>query len=445
MDLKLVYGVYLLMQAALFTSFYVYYDTTPLFSCSCQKFQQGFPIAKASAVVINFNAFLLLSSVLKFYKKWIYIPVSFITLHHINAFFLYLFSLLHTIAHYFNLAKFNDSTIYFSWGVGFTGHFLWFILLCLFLSALGVVREYLFHKFYAIHVTLLFSFVTFIMFHQSFCFTKTNDGSCPLPTSMFWLGPVALVFVIETIYVYCQRYNNYNVLFHSNDIFELQIKDLPPHYSGKLIKICCPQLSWFEWHPFAVTFSENGYGSVHIKNRGNWTNKLEKLFGIDQETPGSLFPQSGTPTLLIQGPYVSLPNILSPQKIHLNKVILVSSGIGLTTFAHLLKNVTNYKNLYVIIIAKSPGDIQFIMRHIPNHPHIQFFFTSLQIKSLSNFFFNYSIGRPQLKKVIQKISLSNDFTRFKTIHIFHSGIHSVSQQLKQISKEFEHLEYSHIH
>jgi len=131
---------------------------------------------------------------------------------------------------------------------------------------------------------------------------------------------------------------------------ELQIKkEKTTTRAGQYIFICCPEVSYFQWHPFTLTSApEEDYISCHIRVAGDFTTALAKAVGCD-------FPQKGDkggkgdapvggkvigtstnppmnrtlPRVMIDGPFGSA----SEDFLKFETVLLVGAGIGVTPFA----------------------------------------------------------------------------------------------------------------
>lgn len=56
--------------------------------------------------------------------------------------------------------------------------------------------------------------------------------------------------------------------------------------SGQYMFIQCPAVSPFEWHPFSITSAPgDDYLSVHIRQLGDWTRELKRVFAAACEPP----------------------------------------------------------------------------------------------------------------------------------------------------------------
>ncbi|XP_061364958.1 respiratory burst oxidase homolog protein A-like [Gastrolobium bilobum] len=104
------------------------------------------------------------------------------------------------------------------------------------------------------------------------------------------------------------------------------------YQSGMYIFLQCPQISYFEWHPFSLTSGpQDDYLSVHIRTLGDWSYQLYALF---QEAVISGL--QGCPKLYIDGPYGSA----SQDHVKYDILVLIGLGIGATPFISILKDVT---------------------------------------------------------------------------------------------------------
>jgi predicted ferric reductase len=130
---------------------------------------------------------------------------------------------------------------------------------------------------------------------------------------------------------------------------ELQIKkERISTRAGQYIFLSCPEISYFQWHPFTLTSSpEEDYLSVHIRVVGDFTTTLAKTLGCDfpdqrndekNDAPlggivigtNSNPPLNRTlPRIMVDGPFGSA----SEDYLNYETVVLVGAGIGVTPFA----------------------------------------------------------------------------------------------------------------
>ncbi|RRT41084.1 hypothetical protein GW17_00033675 [Ensete ventricosum] len=124
--------------------------------------------------------------------------------------------------------------------------------------------------------------------------------------------------------------------------------------SGQYMFVQCPAVSPFEWHPFSITSAPgDSYLSVHIRQLGDWTRELKRVFAAACEPPvagksGLLRADEATkkracrcdrslPKLLIDGPYGAPAQDYKKYDV----LLLVGLGIGATPFISILKDLLN--------------------------------------------------------------------------------------------------------
>ncbi|KAI6707178.1 hypothetical protein NL676_010140 [Syzygium grande] len=124
----------------------------------------------------------------------------------------------------------------------------------------------------------------------------------------------------------------------------------PPQFkykSGQYMFVQCPAVSPFEWHPFSITSAPgDDYLSVHIRQLGDWTRELKRVFAEACEPPvagksGLLRADETTkkslPKLCIDGPYGAPAQDYKKYDV----LLLVGLGIGATPFISILKDLIN--------------------------------------------------------------------------------------------------------
>lgn len=117
--------------------------------------------------------------------------------------------------------------------------------------------------------------------------------------------------------------------------------------SGQYMFVQCPAVSPFEWHPFSITSAPgDDYLSIHIRQLGDWTQELKRVFSEVCEPPvagksGLLRADETTkkslPKLLIDGPYGAPAQDYRKYDV----LLLVGLGIGATPFISILKDLLN--------------------------------------------------------------------------------------------------------
>ncbi|KAI4326884.1 hypothetical protein L6164_019408 [Bauhinia variegata] len=139
------------------------------------------------------------------------------------------------------------------------------------------------------------------------------------------------------------------VAIYPGNVLTLQMSK-PPQFrykSGQYMFVQCPAVSPYEWHPFSITSAPgDGYLSVHIRQLGDWTQELRRVFSEACEPPaagksGLLRADETTkkslPKLKIDGPYGAPAQDYRKYDV----LLLVGLGIGATPFISILKDLLN--------------------------------------------------------------------------------------------------------
>ncbi|KAM0825563.1 hypothetical protein ACQ4PT_069470 [Festuca glaucescens] len=139
------------------------------------------------------------------------------------------------------------------------------------------------------------------------------------------------------------------VAIYPGNVLSLQMSKPPTfrYKSGQYMFVQCPAVSPFEWHPFSITSAPgDGYLSIHVRQLGDWTRELKRVFSAACEPPvsgksGLLRADDTTkktlPKLCIDGPYGSPAQDYGKYDV----LLLVGLGIGATPFISILKDLLN--------------------------------------------------------------------------------------------------------
>jgi NADPH oxidase len=167
----------------------------------------------------------------------------------------------------------------------------------------------------------------------------------------YWLVG-GIIWIIERILREIRsRHATYisKVIQHPSNVMELQIKkEKTMTRAGQYIFLSCPEVSYFQWHPFTLTSApEEDYISVHIRVVGDFTTALAKAVGCDFPDQkkkaqkhgipvgGKVIGTNSTPLnrvlprVMVDGPFGSA----SEDFLKYETVLLVGAGIGVTPFA----------------------------------------------------------------------------------------------------------------
>ncbi|KAF8648949.1 hypothetical protein AX16_006129 [Volvariella volvacea WC 439] len=350
-----------------------------------------FPIARTAALVLHIDViFILLPVCRNFISLLRRTPLNDIipfdkniTFHKATAWSIVIGSTVHIIAHMVNFAKLAmlDPTstttgqrivaflaANFLTGPGATGWIMTAALGVMVYFAIEKRRRAHFEWFWYTHHLFIVFFINWQL-HGMFCMIKPDRPPyCSYNTiGVFWrywlVGGV--IWIWERILREIRsRHITYisKVIQHPSDVMELQIKkEKTTARAGQYIFLCCPEVSYFQWHPFTLTSApEEDYLSVHIRVVGDFTRALSKAVGCDFPEKGargkggekdkkgdapvggkvvgtaSNPPLSRTlPRIMVDGPFGSA----SEDFLKYETVLLVGSGIGVTPFASILKSI----------------------------------------------------------------------------------------------------------
>jgi len=436
------------LQFAIFVVAWFAYKTSNSFRCACHKLQDTFPLSKASGVLISCNLALLLFSSAYVWRKYLYLPFASKQLHYISATFVFAWSIVHSVANYINYSKLPNKNVSFTWGTGYTGLFLLLCLVVSFVISTKQLREKYFHKFIVFHYVCFLVFLIFLYIHQSFCFYKTDRNTCPPPLSfLITMLPVLLVF-----WDLGEKYmvNNFvpisDIVIHTHNLLELKLL-LPKYYAGKTIRLNCPEISYFEWHPFATSLYDDNsiVTSVFFKIRGNWTKRFASKIGlvVGQKTGTVTALPTVYPHLRLTGPYYGISTTLSNSIVHHKQpTIIITTGIGLTTFSYLLSQLADLPNqldfkLLLVITTKQPDDIRWflpVLHKIKTHDNFSLAIYFTQFGSLIDFPIPFHLGRPDFSNLLETNLVTSNFSQHTHVYVYHSGIKKVSQTLQRLCR-----------
>ncbi|XP_051137409.1 respiratory burst oxidase homolog protein A [Andrographis paniculata] len=171
-------------------------------------------------------------------------------------------------------------------------------------------------------------------------------------TWMYLAVPVLLYAGERTLRFFRSGFYSVRILkaaIYPGNVLTLQMSK-PPQFkyrSGQYMFVQCPAVSPFEWHPFSITSApDDDYLSIHIRQLGDWTHDLKRVFSEACEPPaigksGLLRADETTrkslPKLLIDGPYGAPAQGYRKYDV----LLLVGLGIGATPFISILKDLLN--------------------------------------------------------------------------------------------------------
>ncbi|CAK5271852.1 unnamed protein product [Mycena citricolor] len=339
-----------------------------------------FIIARASALVLHVDVIFILLPVCRNLVSALrrtplgdVIPFDeSLSLHKATGWAIVIGSVVHTVAHVINLvhltmADTNARTLgarigffisaNFIIGPLITGWIMWVLLGVMVWFAREKRRTAAnggFERFWYTH-HLFIPFFVLWQLHGMFCMIKPDRPPyCSANTiGVFWrywlVGGV--IWIVERILREVRsRHVTYisKVIQHPSDVIELQIKkERTKARAGQYIYLNCPEISYFQWHPFTLTSApEEDYLSVHIRVVGDFTRALARAVGCQLEkqsgaeskvvsTVADAKMNRVLPRVMVDGPF----GTASEEFMNFETVLLVGGGIGVTPFASILKSI----------------------------------------------------------------------------------------------------------
>ncbi|KAF8031336.1 hypothetical protein BT93_D0504 [Corymbia citriodora subsp. variegata] len=198
------------------------------------------------------------------------------------------------------------------------------------------------HLFVLVYILLIIHGVFLYLVHHWYRKTTWMYLSVPV---LLYAGERTLRFFRSGMYTV----RLLKVAIYPGNVLTLKMSK-PPQFkykSGQYMFVQCPAVSPFEWHPFSITSApDDDYLSVHIRQLGDWTQELKRVFALACEAPdagksGLLRADETTkkslPKLCIDGPYGAPAQDYKKYDV----LLLVGLGIGATPFISILKDLIN--------------------------------------------------------------------------------------------------------
>ncbi|KAJ6555076.1 NADPH oxidase [Mycena vulgaris] len=383
---RILFAVFIFLHILVAALGLVHYGLKDNLSNARGTFGFTFTVARAAALVLHIDViFILLPvcrnliSILRRTPLGDVIPFDKnITLHMATGWSIVVGSVIHTLAHIVNLyhltmantsARTTGQRVAFFLSANFTigpiitGWLMWICLGTMLWFAAAKRRGASaggYERFWYTH-HLFIPFFVLWQLHGMFCMIQPDRPPyCSSQTigvfwrywivgGVIWIGERILREVRSRHITYISK-----VIQHPSDVMELQIKkEKTTARAGQYIFINCPEISFFQWHPFTLTSApEEDYISVHIRVVGDFTKALSRAVGCDFEsarmkvaapaTGGKVVNTVSNPSLnrvlpriMIDGPF----GTSSEDFLNYETVMLVGAGIGVTPFASILKSI----------------------------------------------------------------------------------------------------------
>ncbi|KAK4054371.1 hypothetical protein OIO90_003604 [Microbotryomycetes sp. JL221] len=253
---------------------------------------------------------------------------------------------------------------------GFTGHMMLLIMFVMYTTAHRRIRHQAFEVFwYTHHLSVLFLLCLYI--HATGCFVRGALPDQPVKclgyNSWRWTIWAGGAYAVERMIreVRARRSTKLvGVLAFPAGVIELRfVKPSMNFKAGQWLFLNVPNVSKWQWHPFTISSAPgDAFISIHIRQVGDWTRTLGGLLGCDVQIlskqgalasskldgkrdektvksfdAGSLMLRNGAnlPAIKVDGPYGSPAEDVFRHEV----AVLVATGIGVTPFASILKNI----------------------------------------------------------------------------------------------------------
>lgn len=210
---------------------------------------------------------------------------------------------------------------------GITGLALMYILSLL---SIPQVRRWNYEIFQLGHL-LMFPIIGLMMAHGT-------SHLLQWPMFGYFLAVPSLLVLVERVVRICLGFHSIKGQLKVLDGETVQIAATIPseriwkYEAGQYIFLQVPAISFFQWHPFTVSFCRGNQMMVHIKTDGNWTSKLRALGGETGEAEIKVG---------VNGPFGA-----PAQRFYdFSHTLIIGAGIGVTPFSGILADLQHKDDL----------------------------------------------------------------------------------------------------
>lgn len=207
---------------------------------------------------------------------------------------------------------------------GVTGIAALSLMYILSLLSIPQVRRWNYEVFQLGHI-LMYPIIGLMMAHGT-------AGLFQWPMFGYFLAFPTLLVLVERAVRVCLGFHHIKATMKVLDGETVEITAAIPseriwkYKAGQYIFLQVPEISFFQWHPFTVSFCRGNKMMVHIKTDGNWTGRLRKLGGESGESEIEVG---------INGPFGA-----PAQRFYdFNHSMIIGAGIGVTPFSGILADL----------------------------------------------------------------------------------------------------------
>ncbi|RSL92961.1 hypothetical protein CEP52_013517 [Fusarium oligoseptatum] len=331
-------------------------------------------ISRGAGLVLSVDCMLILLPVCRTIMRWFRPKIRFLPLdenlwmHRQLAYSILFFTILHTGAHYVNfynveLTQIRPVTavqIHYVQAGGITGHVMLLCMLLMYTTAHARIRQQSFETFWYTH-HLFIPFFLGLYTHTVGCFVRdTAEAVSPFAGDEFWAHCIGYLgwrwelwtggfYLIERLWreVRARRETKITrVVRHPYDVVEIQFhKPSFKYKAGQWLFIQVPSISKYQWHPFTITSCPfDPYVSVHVRQVGDFTRELGDALGAgaaQAKLYDDVDPMGMYEVALQNGDQMPALRVMDPT----NEIaVLIGTGIGVTPWASILKNIWHLRN-----------------------------------------------------------------------------------------------------
>lgn len=337
--------------------------------------------SRGAGIVLGVDGFLLLLPlcrnlirVLRPQLAWLMPLDENIWFHRQVAYSTAFFSMVHVTAHYVNMylvekTQVRPNTavgIYYTEPGGFTGHVMLLIMVLMYTTAARSIRKQCFEAFWYTH-HLAFFWMLGLYTHATGCFVRGalpgEQVECLGYNTVQFTAISGVLYFGERVLreVRARRETRIiGVLLHPSGTMEIRFQKPSFKYvAGQWLFFQMPDVSRWQWHPFTISSApDDPYISVHIRQVGDFTKAVGARLGATPELASSLTDTvkqgrmgedarnglfvditgarvNSLPSVRIDGPY----GAPAEDVFGCEMALLVGTGIGVTPFSSILKNV----------------------------------------------------------------------------------------------------------
>lgn len=188
-------------------------------------------------------------------------------------------------------------------------------------SALRVVRKFVYQMWLILHIAAAIAVLVGLVMH---------DVETTVFIAIWWLLDLVVRYAIQAP---CTNMNTAELRLIANaeshePAVELSMDKTFDYSAGQFVRIAIPSISLFEFHPISISSAPHeDKVTLHVRNLGDWTDKLVKLAASKQSA-----------TVLVEGPY-GAPSVDYDNDRHYQWFLFIGGGIGITPCQSIGKNI----------------------------------------------------------------------------------------------------------